>query len=144
MTRVVLAVVAFAKHASDGLLGWPELDKSETPFRNSSREISRSHPTITHANNLPVTMVFPDSYPSPLEPDTFSLPVAPEEVAQWAQVSGDVQPELVDAINFDFESLDALFTWEQGGTLPKPTPELGGSLVSICTISPRKNSLTSV
>ena len=78
-------------------------------------------------------MSFPDPYPSHPEPDTFSLPVTPEEVAQWAQVAGDVQPELVDAINLDFESLDALFTWEQSGTLPKPTPEsqLGGGLVSI-------------
>ncbi len=141
MPRAVLAVVALAKHASDASVGWPELDKSATllpnSFREISREISRSHPTITHTDNLPATMVFPDPYPSP--PDTHAispLPDAPKEddsMAQWAQLAGYVQPEPIDGINFDFESLSALFPWELGGTPPEPTPatQLGGGLVSI-------------
>jgi hypothetical protein len=67
-------------------------------------------------------MVFPDPYPSPPQPHAFSnMLVAPEEdnsMARWSQVAGYVQPELLDGIDFDFESLDALFSWEKGGTLP--------------------------
>ncbi len=142
MPRAVLAVVALAKHASDASVGWPELDKSATLLRNSpreiSREISRSHPTITHTDNLPATMVFPAPYPSPPDTQAFSpLPDTPKEddsMTQWAQLTGYVQPEPIDGINFDFGSLDALFPWEQqGGTLPESTPDsqLGGGLVSI-------------
>ncbi|KAI9441854.1 hypothetical protein H4582DRAFT_1421089 [Lactarius indigo] len=135
MPRAVLAVVAFAKHASDASVGWPELDKSATPLRNSSRKICRSHPTITHThNNLSATMVFPAIYPSP--PDTHvsaPLPEVPKEddsMAQWAQHTGYVQQEPVDGTNFDFEGLDALLGWELGDTLPEPTPasQLGGGL----------------
>ncbi|KAH8983103.1 hypothetical protein EDB92DRAFT_1891825, partial [Lactarius akahatsu] len=105
-----------------------------TPLRNSSREISRSHPTITHTDNLSVTMVFPDLYPSPPKTHAFSpMPDAPKEddsTAQWAQHAGYIQPEPVEGINFDFEGLDALLAWELGDTLPEPTPasQLGGSL----------------
>lgn len=120
-------MVALAKRASDATVGWSELDKSAPLFRNPSREISRSHPTIPHTDNLPATMVFPDPYPSPPEPDAFSpMPYAATEedsTAQWAQVAGYVQPEPIDGIHFDFESLDAIFPWEQGSTLSEPTPD---------------------
>ena len=82
-------------------------------------------------------MVFPDPYPSPPEPNAFSpLPDVPKEddwMATWAQVPEYNHPELVDSTNFDFVSLDALFPWQQSGTLPNPTPDsqLGADLVSI-------------
>jgi hypothetical protein len=70
-------------------------------------------------------MAFPAPYPIPPEPH--ALPVAPEEdilMAQWTQVAGYVQPELLDRIDFDFESLDMLFPWEQGGMHPEPSLSL--------------------
>ena len=50
MPHVVMAqaVVALAKRASDASVECPELDKSATLLRNSSREINRSHPTTTY------------------------------------------------------------------------------------------------
>jgi hypothetical protein len=93
-------------------------------------------------------MVFPDPDPCPPQPHAFSpVQVAPEEgnsMAQLAQVAGHVQPELLDGISFDFESLDTLFVWEQGGTLPEPTLEsrLGGGIVSI--FIPTMKELTNI
>jgi hypothetical protein len=112
-------------------------------LRISSREINRSHPTITHTDNLP-QMVFPDPYPPPPPQALLPLPDPPKEdhtMAQWPQATEYVQPEHVNGINFDFESLGALFAWEQGsGTLPEPTPDFqpGHDLVSMFIPVPKE------
>ena len=64
-------------------------------------------------------------------------------MAQWAQVAGYAQPEQVDGIDFDFESLDfksldALIDWEQGRMDPQPSldPLLGQDFVSEFILMP--------
>ncbi|KAI9438162.1 hypothetical protein H4582DRAFT_240432 [Lactarius indigo] len=133
MPHAVLAVVAFAKHASDASVGWPELDKNATP---PPQFLSRNYQFTSHNHsyNLPTAMVFPALYPSLPETHAPSpLPDGPKEddlMAQWAQHAGYAQPEPVEGIDIDFEGLEALLAWELGDTLPEPTPasQLGGGL----------------
>ena len=127
------AVVALAKRASDASVECPELDKSATLLRNSSREINRSHPTTTYTEHPSH-----DGLSSP-HPQVLSLqPGFPQEddmTAQWLQATGYVQP--IEGVNSDFDSLDALIAWEQGGGVPEPTPTLPlrHNLVSICILT---------
>lgn len=92
-------------------------------------------------------MVFPDPYPPPPPQTLAHLPDLPQEddmTAQWPQATGYIQP--MEGINFDFDSLEALIAWEQGG-IPEPIPDsqLGHDLVSIgILISFRNQPLTSI
>jgi hypothetical protein len=95
----------------------------------------------------PTIMVFPAPYPchSP-RPQTFSVQQDPQRnsTAQWSQVEGYAQPEPVEGINFDFESLDfesldALIDWERGIMRPQPSPDplLGQDFVSVFILMPK-------
>jgi hypothetical protein len=87
-------------------------------------------------------MVFPIPYPLPPQA-LLPLPDPPKEddiMAQWSRAAEYIQPDHVDGINFDFESLNTLFAWERGGTLSERIPDFqpGPDFVSMFIPVPKQ------